>query len=133
MSDVKINYAAIAEKMGPECTAKAIIHRIAKIKDTARKLDGGEAGAEAEGGNTPPTTPAKSPGSAKRRRSKATGVDGIDETDSPSAKKGKMSPRVKPKPRGKAQAPSGVKQEAADPEFTSVKKEELEEDSNDGY
>ncbi|KAL2399012.1 hypothetical protein ABEF93_007019 [Exophiala dermatitidis] len=107
-SDVKVNYAAVAEKMGPDCTAKAIIHRVGKIKELARKLDD-------EDGDGTATTPLKT--TPKRRgRPSAKGVavaaddddDGAE--DSPTVKKRKLPAT----PRAKVQAPSGIKKEPVD-------------------
>lgn len=91
----------------PECSAKAVIHRIGKIKDTAKKSEGGDSAA---------STPAKTPG--KRGRPKANGADVGDET--PTIKKPK--PSVATKGKAKTQAPVGVKMEAYG--VMKVKKEE---------
>ncbi|KAG9768897.1 hypothetical protein KCU88_g7046, partial [Aureobasidium melanogenum] len=96
-SDVKVNYAAVAEKMGP-----------GKIKELARKLDD-------EDGDGTATTPLKT--TPKRRgRPSAKGVavaaddddDGAE--DSPTVKKRKLPAT----PRAKVQAPSGIKKEPVD-------------------
>ncbi|KAL2423389.1 hypothetical protein ABEF95_007981 [Exophiala dermatitidis] len=101
-SDVKVNYAAVAEKMGPDCTAKAIVHRVGKIKELARKLDD-------EDGDGAATTPLKT--TPKRRATKGLAVAADDDDDgaedSPSAKKRKLPAT----PRAKVQAPSGIKKE----------------------
>ncbi|EHY55499.1 hypothetical protein ABEF92_001073 [Exophiala dermatitidis] len=104
-SDVKVNYAAVAEKMGPDCTAKAIIHRVGKIKELARKLDD-------EDGDSTATTPLKTTPKRRGRPSgKGLAVAANDDDDgaedSPTAKKRKMPAT----PRGKVQAPSGIKKE----------------------
>ncbi|EPS41066.1 hypothetical protein H072_5050 [Dactylellina haptotyla CBS 200.50] len=57
---LKLNYEAIAKLMGEDCTAKAISHRIAKLKNL-----GGDVGSPSSIPNTP--TKAKTP--TKRKRS----------------------------------------------------------------
>ncbi|KAJ6262217.1 hypothetical protein Dda_3022 [Drechslerella dactyloides] len=59
---LKLNYDAIAKLMGEDCTAKAISHRIAKLKT----LSGEASGASAS--NSTPNTPTKTP---KRKRNDA--------------------------------------------------------------
>ncbi|KAF2094011.1 hypothetical protein NA57DRAFT_81014 [Rhizodiscina lignyota] len=75
--NVKIDYEALAREMGPDCTAKAIMHRIGKIKGPA-----GAKGANGKGANggSPATprrrAPAASGGSVKRP-DKANGIDKV--------------------------------------------------------
>ncbi|EXJ85933.1 hypothetical protein A1O1_06302 [Capronia coronata CBS 617.96] len=115
-SEVKINNGAVAEMMGPDCTAKAIIHRIAKIKDIARSLSDG---------SSTSTTPTKSP--AKRARGKGKAADDDNEAGNPTVKKTKTAT---PQAKAKARAPAGLKAEPI--EGRIVKKEDTPDDSQDG-
>ncbi|KAE9963351.1 hypothetical protein EG328_011494 [Venturia inaequalis] len=88
--DIKVNYAALAAEMGSDCTAKAITHRIAKIKSDGK--------ASSTGAASTPTTPKraratktvstpKTPLTAGRERSrrasvKATNYAQSDDDDS---------------------------------------------------
>ncbi|MCJ1336478.1 choline dehydrogenase 7 [Bachmanniomyces sp. S44760] len=45
LHDIKVNYPALAEAMGSDCTPKAITHRIAKIKSSLK--DGANSGTNA--------------------------------------------------------------------------------------
>ncbi|TID19494.1 hypothetical protein E2P81_ATG06661 [Venturia nashicola] len=70
--DIKVNYAALATEMGADCTAKAITHRIAKIKSDGKAAGGG--GSIPAAGNTPkrvraPMAP-KTPVSASKERTR---------------------------------------------------------------
>ncbi|KAK6341000.1 hypothetical protein TWF696_009312 [Orbilia brochopaga] len=60
---LKLNYDAIAKLMGEDCTAKAISHRIAKLKNLS-----GEVGGASAASNSTPNTPTKTP---KRKRNDA--------------------------------------------------------------
>ncbi|KAF3921402.1 hypothetical protein ABW21_db0200684 [Orbilia brochopaga] len=59
---LKLNYDAIAKLMGEDCTAKAISHRIAKLKNLSGEVGGASTSASA------PNTPTKTP---KRKRNDA--------------------------------------------------------------
>lgn len=74
--------------MGPECTAKALTHRIAKIKSTAA----GAGGASTAGPSTATSTP-------RRTRAPASGGRNRKSAGKAAGKKG-ASAKVKPEPQG---------------------------------
>ncbi|KIV79418.1 hypothetical protein PV11_06980 [Exophiala sideris] len=81
-SDVKVNYAAVATLMGPECTAKAITHRVGAIK--AKAKDVGLASPSASPSGTPPTSRKRGRPSTKAQTSNGGGED--DGGESPTKK-----------------------------------------------
>ncbi|KIW52787.1 hypothetical protein PV05_08407 [Exophiala xenobiotica] len=117
-SAVKIEYDDVAQLMGPDCTKKAVIHRINNIKSKAK-----EAGlVDAVGTATTPKTP------GKRGRKVKTEPDDDDNnaSDESPTKKSKTTPA---KAKAKAKAP--IKPEPANGTKTEVKYEnESDEESN---
>ncbi|KAI1629807.1 hypothetical protein EDD37DRAFT_67814 [Exophiala viscosa] len=83
-SDIKVNYAAVATLMGPECTAKAVTHRVGAIK--AKAKDVGLGGPSASPGQTQAT-----PHKRGRKSAKADANDSGDEDE------GEESPTKKTK------------------------------------
>ncbi|EXJ59080.1 hypothetical protein A1O7_06511 [Cladophialophora yegresii CBS 114405] len=105
-TDVKIDWKAVAALMGPECTTKALNHRIAAIKKKAGLL--------ATGGGIASPTPASpaTPASAKKatpRKRAAKGAmeaeaedDENDDNGAPVSKKAKAKKTSTPKVAKKA-------------------------------
>jgi len=112
-SDVKVDHAAVAALMGPECTAKAITHRIGAIKKKASDLkENGDAGAA-----SPKTTP---------KRGRAPKAEGKDTHGGPVTKKPRTTTPAKPK----SQAKPAVKAEDDDKKVP-IKKDGSEEEEGD--
>ena len=105
--DVKINYEAVAQRMATEDakpTAKAINHRMAKLKAAAKKLEGGgsvhfpHARKHAEYANMTPRSTAdpneETPKPASRKRGSIKS-DGDGDDDGGSAQKARKAKKIK--------------------------------------
>ncbi|KAJ9638711.1 uncharacterized protein PV06_02135 [Exophiala oligosperma] len=101
-SDVKVNHAAVAQIMGPECTAKAVIHRINNIKIKATKAD-----ATTVEGTLPASAKTPTPKRGRKVKTEA------DEEESPTKKTKTAAAR-----KTKTKAP--VKMEPAEDEQPKV-------------
>ncbi|KIW32130.1 uncharacterized protein PV07_03700 [Cladophialophora immunda] len=120
-SEIKIDYTAVAARMGNGCTAKAVTHRVTNIKNKAKSL-------EADGDAAPAAPPAAN-GSRKRgpkAKTKPEKANDSEDEAKPAAKKRKTENGVKAVAAGRASA-----KKAAPPPAPKVKKEE-EEDSESG-
>ncbi|KAJ9498487.1 hypothetical protein H2202_006174 [Exophiala xenobiotica] len=122
-SAVKVEYEVVAQLMGPDCTKKAITHRISSIKAKAKDLGLTDAVS---------TTPlAKTPTKRGRKVKAEPNVDDNDASDDESpTKKSKATPtKAKPKPKAKAKAP--IKAEPINETKTTVKSENESDDDSD--
>ncbi|KAK5465066.1 hypothetical protein LTS15_001629 [Exophiala xenobiotica] len=122
-SAVKVEYEIVAQLMGPDCTKKAVTHRIGSIKAKAKDLGLADAVGTAPAATTP----------NKRGRKVKTepNVDNDDAGDDESpTKKSKATPtKAKPKPKAKAKAP--IKAGPIDETKTTVKSENESDDDSD--
>ncbi|KAK7903066.1 hypothetical protein LTR67_001083 [Exophiala xenobiotica] len=120
-SAVKVEYEIVAQLMGPDCTKKAVTHRIGSIKAKAKDLGLTDAVS---------TTPlAKTPTKRGRKVKTESNVDDNDASDDESPTKKPKATPTKAKAKAKAKAP--IKAEPIDETEKKVKSEnESDEDSD---
>lgn len=106
--NVKLDYEQLAQCMGPECTAKAVMHRVARIKATAA-ADGDDADDADFDGKANPAGGRKTATPTKRKRAKKgaetadnTAADGNAEGPSAIGTQTEPKPKQKRARRGKA-------------------------------
>ncbi|KAF2718343.1 hypothetical protein K431DRAFT_315016 [Polychaeton citri CBS 116435] len=81
--------AEVAEMMGPDCTAKALTHRIAKLKNSANTGTAHGAGwgqKTAAPKERTPATPAENSGASSRKRKRGGLIGAKDDTEDVSSK-----------------------------------------------
>ncbi|KAL4907430.1 hypothetical protein BDW74DRAFT_124279 [Aspergillus multicolor] len=128
-ANAKVDYKAIAEYMGSECTPKAIQHRMQRLREKAKAADslpaddGKDTDANDDGtaNSSAPVSPEKRKrGRAKKSSDAATPVTLGDENEDPdmAGMQGSPTKKAKGKPRGR-------------PKKAAVKKEEEEKDDDD--
>ncbi|KIW85592.1 hypothetical protein Z517_00984 [Fonsecaea pedrosoi CBS 271.37] len=118
-SEIKIDHSAVALRMGNECTAKAVTHRIANIKNKAKLL-------EADGTAAATTAAAAAPAPATGRRKRAPNakakseeqVHDSEDGDKPAVKKRRTAKSAKA-----AAGAAGTKKKTQQPVAAPVKKE----------
>ena len=81
MHDIKLNYAELAKEFGPDCTAKAIMHQIPKIKAKGNGATTTTTTTPRKPRSTPSATPKKSKTLGKNRKKNSDGDDEDDEDD----------------------------------------------------
>ncbi|KAJ0421965.1 hypothetical protein BJY00DRAFT_281507 [Aspergillus carlsbadensis] len=118
MTTTKLNHAAIAEFMGPDCTASAVQHRIQRIKEKAKNNPALGNNATEEG------TPEKKRGRARKSAA------GTDENLPPAGDNGGSPKKPKITPSRKCQA-KVVEASAKMEEDTKVEENIKMEDGSD--
>ncbi|KIX95618.1 uncharacterized protein Z520_08738 [Fonsecaea multimorphosa CBS 102226] len=121
-SEIKIDYPAVAARMGNGCSAKAVTHRITNIKNKAKSLEDGDA---------PLPTPAASNGAAGGRKRGPNKAKSTKANDSEDADGAAAKPAAKKRKTTANGAKSAGTKKATAPEAAEPVKKDEEEDEND--
>ncbi|KAL4782494.1 hypothetical protein BJX76DRAFT_358860 [Aspergillus varians] len=141
----KLNWAGIAEYMGPDCTVSAVQHRIQRIKEKAKAkaikpapmlaITAGESGksnpnSNAKGGDSPaPVLEKRKRGRPKKTASVYENADGDEENGSPAKmqKGGKGKPIGRCVGGGKAEGKTEMDEEEGEESVVKLEEDWFEE------